>query len=41
MSVMTNSEVVEYLGLPQTIINDLATAQGSAFQAVSNQFLSE
>lgn len=36
---LTNEELVEYLELPDTIIEDLKTAQGSQFQAVSNQFL--
>lgn len=38
---MTNNEVVEYLGLPESIINDLATQQGSTWVATANQFLSE
>ena len=37
---MTNAEVVDYLGLPQSIINDLQTQQGNQFQATANQFLS-
>lgn len=36
---LTNEELVEYLELPDTIIEDLKTAQGSQFQAVANQFL--
>ncbi len=41
MDMMTNSEVVEYLGLPESIINDLATQQGSTWVATANQFLQE
>ena len=37
---LTNGEVVELLGLPQTIITDLQTAEGTSFQAVANEFLS-
>ncbi len=37
---LTNAEVVQYLGLPQTIMEDLGKAQGQEFVAVSNQFLS-
>lgn len=37
---LTNTQMVEYLDLPDTIINDLATAQGDTFVAVANQFLS-
>lgn len=37
---MTNSEVVEYLGLPQSVITDLKTQQGNEWSATANQFLS-
>lgn len=37
---MTNAEVVDYLGLPQSIITDLQTQQGNQFQSTANQFLS-
>ena len=39
LGFMTNSEVVEYAGLPESIINDLATQQGTTWQATANQFL--
>lgn len=38
-NVLTNAQVVEYLGLPETIMEDLGTQQGSEFQATKNQFL--
>lgn len=38
--IMTNNEVVEYLGLPQEIIENLKTQQGDEFRATANQFLS-
>lgn len=38
--IMTNSEVVEYIGLPQQIITDLKTQEGSEWTATANQFLS-
>ena len=37
---LTNSEVVQYLGLPQSIMEDLGRAQGQEFVAKSNEFLS-
>jgi len=37
---LTNSELVAYLGLPDDIITDLETAQGSTWVAKSNEFLS-
>lgn len=37
---LTNTQLVEYLDLPESIITDLGSAQGDAFQAVANQFLS-
>lgn len=39
MATITNAEVVDYLGLPQTIITELQTAQGTSFATVANQFL--
>ena len=36
---LTNEELVEVLGLPKTIIDDLKTAQGTQFQVVANEFL--
>lgn len=36
---ITNKEIVEYLQLPDNIITQLQTAQGTDFQAVANQFL--
>lgn len=41
MALMNNNEVVEYLGLPESIITDLATQQGSTWVATANQFLQE
>lgn len=40
MQTMTNNEVVEYLGLPPEIINNLATQEGSTWTATANEFLS-
>lgn len=37
---LTNTQLVEYLGLPDSIINDIGTQQGDAFVATANQFLS-
>lgn len=37
---LTNTQLVEYLDLPESIINDLGTQQGDAFVATANQFLS-
>lgn len=37
---LTNPELLEYLELPEDILTQLQTAQGSEFQAVANQFLS-
>ena len=39
MTNLTNSEVVDYTGLPESIIEDLGTAQGTEFRTVANQFL--
>lgn len=39
MANMTNSEIVEYTGLPEDIMTSIGTAQGSEFTAVANQFL--
>ena len=39
MKVLTNGQIVDYLGLPQSIMEDLANQQGSEFQATKNQFL--
>lgn len=36
---LTNEELVEVLGLPKTIIDDLKTTQGTQFQVVANEFL--
>ena len=36
---LKNSELVEYLNLPQSIITDLQTAQGQIYQAKANEFL--
>lgn len=38
-SGLTNTQIVKALELPDTIITQLQTAQGKAFEAVSNQFL--
>ena len=39
MAMLTNSEVVEYVGLPEDIIDSIKTQQGQEFQATANQFL--
>ena len=39
MVFMTNAEVIEYLGLPNSVITDLQTLQGQDFVKTSNQFL--
>lgn len=39
-NIMTNNEVVEYLGLPQSIIEDLKTQQGDTWTQTANQFIS-
>lgn len=36
---LTNTELVEYLGLPETIIDELGTAQGTAYTSAKNEFL--
>lgn len=36
---LTNTELVELLGLPEDIIDDLKTAQGTTFTAKANEFL--
>lgn len=36
---MTNLELVQYVGLPDDILEDLAVAQGAEWQAKSNQFI--
>lgn len=36
---LTNAELIEYLELPADTITKLTTAQGSEYEAVSNQFL--
>lgn len=38
-TILSNSEVVTSIGLPESIITDLQTAQGDTFTAVANQFL--
>lgn len=40
MTNLTNTEVVASLGLPEDIVEKLATAQGEEFQVTANQFLS-
>lgn len=37
---LTNTQLVEVLGLPKSIITDLQTAQGDTYKAVANEFLS-
>lgn len=39
MATITNREVIDYLGLPESIITELQTKQGDAFASVANQFL--
>lgn len=39
-NLLTNNEVIDYLGLPQTIITDLKTQEGNEWSATANQFLS-
>lgn len=41
IKTLTNPEVVDYLGLPEEIMEKLGKAQGEEFQAVKNQFLNE
>lgn len=41
IKTLTNPEVVDYLGLPEDIMEKLGTAQGDEFVAVKNQFLNE
>lgn len=36
---LNNAELVKYLGLPETVLDGLKTAQGQEFQVVANQFL--
>ena len=38
-TVLSNTEVVEAIGLPEDIIEELQTAQGDSFAARANQFL--
>lgn len=38
-TVLSNSEVVEAIGLPEDIVEELQTAQGDSFAAKANQFL--
>lgn len=40
MTNLTNSEIVASLGLPEDIVEKLATAQGEEFQVTANQFIS-
>lgn len=40
MTNLTNTEVVAALGLPASIVEKLATAQGDEFTATANQFIS-
>lgn len=39
-TVLSNNEVVKSLGLPDDILEKIATAEGAEYEAVSNQFLS-
>lgn len=39
-TLLSNSEVVNELGLPEDILEKIAEAEGSDYEAVSNQFLS-
>ena len=41
IKTLTNPEVVDYLGLPEDVMEKLGTAQGDEFVAVKNQFLNE
>lgn len=38
-TLLTNSQLVSSLGLPEDILTKLATAQGTEYQAASNQFI--
>ena len=38
-SGLTNSELIEYLGLPADTITKLQTAMGEVYQATANEFL--
>ena len=40
MENMTNLELVQYVGLPDEILEELGTAQGAEWQVKSNEFLS-
>lgn len=40
MTNLTNTEIVASLGLPEDIVEKLATAQGEEFQVTANQFIS-
>lgn len=40
MAIMTNSEVVEYLGLPADVVQKLGTEEGATWSATANEFLS-
>ena len=40
MSYMTNNEVIEYIGLPESVLDDIATLEGDEYVAVQNQVLS-
>ena len=39
-TVLSNTQIVEAIGLPSEVIEKLATAQGDEFSATANQFLS-
>lgn len=39
MTNLTNSEVVAYLGLPQSILTEIGTAQGEEYKLKSNEFI--
>ena len=38
-TVLSNTTIVDALGLPRDILTRLATEQGTSFQATANQFL--
>lgn len=39
MAIMTNNQVVEYLGLPDNIVSRLANEEGQTWTATANQFI--
>ena len=40
MAYMNNNEVIEYIGLPESVLDDIATLEGDEYVAVQNQVLS-